>query len=211
MRLIFDLDGTLVDSLPDIHAAAAATLTELGHTPLDLATIRSFIGHGVEPLVIDIMAASGATGDRAAWVEVFSRHYGHDNSTLTRPYDGVVEALAALAPTARMGLCTNKPHALALGVLEVLRLGPFEVVIGGDSLPQKKPDPAPLLAAAAALGEGPTLYIGDSEVDAATAHAAGMDFALFTGGYRKTPAEQLPHRLLFDDWRDLPALVQSIR
>ncbi|WP_435167177.1 phosphoglycolate phosphatase [Falsirhodobacter sp. 1013] len=210
MRLIFDLDGTLVDSLPDIHAAASATLVEMGRDPLDLATIRSFIGHGVEPLVIDIMNASGAQGDRAVWVEVFSRHYGHDNSTLTRPFDGVVEALAALAPLGRMGLCTNKPHGLALGVLQALDLGPFEVVIGGDSLPQKKPDPAPLLAAAQALGEGPVLYIGDSEVDAATAHAAGIDFALFTGGYRKTDAAELPHRFLFDNWSELPARVQSM-
>lgn len=208
MRIIFDLDGTLVDSLPDIHAAAAATLEEMGHAPLDPPVIRGFIGHGVEPLVVKVMQTVGAT-DRAVWVEVFTRHYGRINSTLTRPFDGVVGALALL--DARMGVCTNKPRALAVGVLEALALGPFEVVIGGDSLPQKKPDPAPLLAAATALGDGPLLYVGDSEVDAETAAAAGVDFALFTGGYRKAAPAELPHRLLFDRWEELPTLVQSIR
>ncbi|WP_128254422.1 phosphoglycolate phosphatase [Falsirhodobacter deserti] len=210
MRIVFDLDGTLVDSLPDIHAAASATLEDMGYLPLDRTTIRSCIGHGVEPWVVDIMRAAGASGARALWVEVFTRHYA-GNGSLTRPFDGVVEALAALAPLAHFGLCTNKPYDLTLGVLEDLDLGPFQVVIGGDSLPQKKPHPAPLLAAAHALGDGPVLYVGDSEVDAATAKAAGIDFALFTGGYRKTPAEDLPHRLRFDSFRDLPALVQSIR
>lgn len=208
MRIVFDLDGTLVDSLPDIHAAAAATLAEMGHEALNPPTIRGFIGHGVEPLVVKVMQTVGAS-DRAVWVEVFSRHYGRINGTLARPFEGVPEAMAAL--DARMALCTNKPHALAVGVVKAMGLGPFEVVIGGDSLPQRKPDPAPLLAAAAALGEGPLLYVGDSEVDAETAAAAGVDFALFTGGYRKAEAADLPHRLRFDHWAELPALVRSIR
>lgn len=208
MRIVFDLDGTLVDSLPDIHAASAALLEEMGHPPLDPPVIRGFIGHGVEPLVVQVMEAAGG-GDRAVWVEVFTRHYGRINGTLSRPFDGVVEALSHL--NARMALCTNKPHALAVGVVEAMGLGPFQAIIGGDSLPQRKPDPAPLLAAAAALGDGPLLYVGDSEVDAETAAAAGVDFALFTGGYRKADPADLPHRLIFDHWADLPALVQSIR
>lgn len=209
MRIIFDLDGTLVDSLPDIHAAASATLHEMGHPPLDARTIRSFIGHGVEPLVAQVMARAEPEGDPAAWVSVFARHYGAGASRLTRPFDGVANALAMLAPTARMGVCTNKPHALATVVLGALDLGPFGVVIGGDSLPRRKPDPAPLRAAAEALGAGPVLYVGDSEVDAETAQAAGIDFALFTGGYRKTEVEGIPHRLRFDDWAGFPALVQG--
>ncbi|MDH2327489.1 phosphoglycolate phosphatase [Cereibacter sp. SYSU M97828] len=209
MNIIFDLDGTLVDSLPDIHAAAGAMLVELGHAPLDVTTIRSFIGNGVEALVVRVMEAVGTSDDRAAWVECFGRHYSADSATLTRAFDGVPEALAALAGH-RLAVCTNKPEALALAVLEALDLGPFDVVLGGDSLPFRKPHPEPLLETARRLGDGPVLYVGDSEVDEATAKAAGIDFALFTGGYRHTEPEAMTHRFRFDDYAELPGIVSRL-
>ncbi|QUS34957.1 phosphoglycolate phosphatase [Falsirhodobacter algicola] len=211
MRIVFDLDGTLVDTLPEIHGAATAMLTEFGHEALPTATIRRFIGHGVEALVGQVHDTVRGAEDRAIWVEVFNRHYARINGTLVQPFDGVTAALRVLGDGARMGICTNKPEALARGVVEALRLGPFEALIGGDTMPVRKPDPAPLLAVAEALGEGPILYVGDGEVDAETAARAGIDFALFTGGYRKAEPEDLPHRLRFDHWADLAALVQSIR
>lgn len=87
--------------------------------------------------------------------------------------------------------------------------GFFPVVIGGDSLPQRKPDPAPLLAAAAGL-DGPVLFVGDSEVDAETALAAQVPFLLFTEGYRKAPVSALPHAARFARYSDLPALVARL-
>lgn len=212
MNIIFDLDGTLVDSLPDMHAAAGAMLVEMGHEPLELAVVRGFIGNGVEALVVRVMDTVGVTEGRAAWVECFGRHYGADSATLTRPYDGVVAALEVLARDHRLAVCTNKPEALAVGVIEALRLGPFAAVLGGDSLAVRKPAPEPLWETAKRMGEGPVLYVGDSEVDAETAKAAGVDFALYTGGYRKTPVEDLPHRFAFDHFDELPAIVaQAMR
>ncbi len=106
-----------------------------------------------------------------------------------------------------MGLCTNKPLAAVHAVLAHLDLARhFPVIVAGDSAYPRKPDPAPLHAAIAGLGGGPTIYIGDHEVDAATAGAAGVPFVLFTEGYRSAPAADLATRA-FADWRALPAMV----
>lgn len=210
MNIVFDLDGTLVDSLPDLHAAAGAMLVELGHEPLDMPVIRSFIGNGVEALVVRVMEAKGVTEGKAVWVESFGRHYGADSATLTRPFDGVEKALAALGGH-KLAVCTNKPEALAVAVIDALGLGPFDVVLGGDSLSVRKPDAEPLLETIRRMGDGPALYVGDSEVDVATAQAAGVDFALYTGGYRKATIEEMPHRFRFDHFDELPAIVQSMR
>jgi len=93
-------------------------------------------------------------------------------------------------------------------VMDHLALTPFfETFWGGDSLAVRKPDPAPLRAALAALGDGPWIYVGDSEVDAQTALGAGVPFVLYTKGYRKSAVEQIPHAVAFDDYAQLPALV----
>jgi phosphoglycolate phosphatase len=95
-------------------------------------------------------------------------------------------------------------------VLGHFGLGCFAAVVGGDSLPVKKPDPAPLLHALDLLGGGPVIFVGDSEVDAETAQAARVPFLLFTEGYRKTPVEALTHQAAFADFADLPGLVAGI-
>ena len=110
--------------------------------------------------------------------------------------------------------CTNKSADLSLEVLKRLDLVVyFEVVIGGDSLESRKPDPAPLLAAFEKLGTDISsgLYVGDSEIDAATAAAAHCDFALFSGGYRKTPADQLRTRFVFDSFEALTEYILTNR
>ena len=123
----------------------------------------------------------------------------------------VIAALEALQAQGHvLGLCTNKPLAPTHAVLDHLNLSRFfGAVVGGDSLPVRQPDPAPLQATLAALGANPhkTLYVGDSEVDAETAQRAGLPFLLFTEGYRKTPVEDLPHRAAFRDFADLAGLV----
>jgi len=212
--VIFDLDGTLIDSAPDIHAASNRVLAEQGLAPLSLAEVRSFIGKGVPHLVARLLEASGEAADgprHAAMVARFSARY-ESAVGLTRPYPGVAAALDALAADGRrLGLCTNKPAAPAWAVLRHLGLDHhFTVLIGGDSLPQRKPDPAPLRAAWAALGGGAAVYVGDSEVDAETAAAAGLQFALFTEGYRKTPVAALPHAAAFADFGALPKIIASL-
>src|SRR6056297_2519181 len=119
-----------------------------------------------------------------------------------------MEVLARLSQDHRLGLCTNKPYRPCLSVLRHLGMeGFFTEILGGDSLPVKKPDPAPLLATYAAMGPGPRVFVGDSEVDAETAARAGVPFVLFTLGYRKSPVADLPHAAAFDDFDALPGII----
>lgn len=207
MRIVFDLDGTLIDSAPDIRLAVNAMLEDQGLQPLDLPTVVSFIGNGLPHLVRLAMQARDMDMSRHdALADDVIRRYEAVNGKLTQLYPGTTDALNALAEAGhRLAICTNKPEVATKDILRHFNLARlFDRVIGGDSLPQRKPHPAPLLAA---FGDEPGLYVGDSEVDAETAGAAGVPFALFTGGYRKTPVEELSHACTFDAFDELPALV----
>ncbi len=208
--IVFDLDGTLVDSAPDIAAAANRMLAEMDHAPLQVPLLTSFIGHGIPRLVGRVITHLDL--DPALHARMTARmlaHYSERPAELTRPYPGVVAALTELRGAGYvMGVCTNKYRGLSIRVLDALGLSPFfGVVIGGDTLPQKKPDPAPLHAAFAALRATPHLYVGDSEVDAETARTAAVRFGLYTCGYRTTPVEDLPHSFAFEDFAVLSGLV----
>jgi phosphoglycolate phosphatase len=209
-RVVFDLDGTLIDSAPDIREVANALLAGEGAAPVSLAETRGFIGHGAPTFVARMRAArdlpeSAQERLLAEFVRLYDSAVG-----LTAPYPGAVAALDALAAEGHaLGLCTNKPYRPCLAVLDHLGLtGRFGSIVGGDSLPERKPDPAPLRAVLTALGEGPAVYVGDSEVDAECARRAGLPFLLFTEGYRSAPVESLPHAAAFDDFGDLPRLVR---
>lgn len=211
--IVFDLDGTLVDSAPYIMAAANRMLAAFGHPALPPAQLTTFVGHGIPHFVQRIIDACGF--DPARHGDMTARmltDYSAHAADLTRPYPGVVAALGALRDMGHiLGVCTNKNHGLSVQILDALDLsGFFDVVIGGDTLAVKKPDPAPLSAAYAALSAQPLLYVGDSEVDAQTAQNAGLDFALFTLGYRQTPVADLPHRMAFDHFDALPRFVAGI-
>lgn len=211
--IVFDLDGTLVHSAPDIANAANRMLAEAGHAPLDMATAISFVGHGIPQFVRQVMERYDI--DPARHDALTARmivHYTAHPADLTQPYPGVVAALGALqAQGHALGVCTNKYYAQSMQVLDALNLSRFfDVVIGGDTLPVKKPDPAPMRAAFAALCGAPVLYVGDSETDAETARRGGQAFALFTQGYRKVPVHELPHALAFDDFAALPEFVASL-
>lgn len=215
MKAIFDLDGTLIDSAPDIHAAGLAVLAAEGLPPVTPEQSRSFIGNGARIFVERLERATAGDSDPARtarmqrlFIQVYET--AHD---LTRVYPGVEAALDSLRSRGwALGICTNKPHGPTRTVLAHFGwTGLFDVVIGGDSLPVHKPDPAPLRAAIEGLGGGPVVYVGDSEVDAATAQAAAVPFALFTGGYRRTPVAEIPHDRAFDDWAALPDLAAQLR
>lgn len=211
--IVFDLDGTLIESAPDIHRAANVALANQGQPPLSLALVRTFIGNGVPTLIHRVMSASGLLGSdiHAAMLADFMADYNAAPADLTRCFYGVPEALAALrAQGFKLGICTNKPEGTSGAILEQLGLAHlFDVVIGGDSLAYRKPDPRPLLATFQALGADRGLYVGDSEVDAETAHAARIPILLFTQGYRAKSIEDLNPRGSFDQFADLPGLIAT--
>lgn len=213
--VIFDLDGTLIDSAPDIRAAVNRMLEGEGLGPLDLPTVISFIGHGLPRLVARVMEARAIPADQHARLTAATKaHYTAAPAVLTRPYPGVPEVLARLRDNGHpLGLCTNKPEDSARALLADMGFAPhFAAVVGGDRLPRPKPDPAMLHACLAEIGHaGPPVFVGDSEVDAATAHAAGVPFLLFTEGYRHAPVAALNPAASFADHADLPALVLSVR
>jgi len=124
--VIFDLDGTLVDSAPDIHAAVNRLLADVGEAPLPFQTVKGFIGNGVPTLVARVLHACGHGPEPArqtAWQALFLRHYEADSTTLTQPYPGVSEALSALlAQGHQLALCTNKPEGPARQILDAFGL-----------------------------------------------------------------------------------------
>lgn len=211
-RIVFDLDGTLIDSAPDIHGIANGILAKEGLAEISLAEARDFIGNGAAVFVARMRAARSIpdTEHDRLLAEFIDRY--DDAVTLTVPYPGVEAALGRLSDAGHaLGVCTNKPIRPTLAVLAHLGLDRwFLTVWGGDSLPVHKPDPAPLHAAFDALGDGPVVYVGDSGVDAETAERAEVPFLLFTEGYRKVPVAEMPHDIAFSDFSELPDLVERL-
>lgn len=184
--LIFDLDGTLVDSRFDLAAAVNRMRRQLGLPELDTDQVVPMVGNGARELVRRALAADGADGLLDRGYPVFLAHYGELCLERTRPYPGIPELLARLAPHRAMAVLTNKPSAFTLKLLQGLGLAPyFAEVVAGDSLPTRKPDPTGFLHLTERLGLPPRrcLMVGDSAVDAATAEAAGAPFALCEWGF----------------------------
>lgn len=209
--VVFDLDGTLIDSAPDIAFAVNAMLQEQRQPPLDLATVTSFVGNGLPKLVERVLNATGMAPDShaARFADVLRYYHAEGQAVLTRPYPNVIATLTALqAAGTKMAICTNKPAAPARQVLDHLDMARFfDVVLGGDSLPTRKPDPEMLAECLRQLGTDTCAYVGDTEVDAETAQNGRQRFYLYTPGYRKSPVNQIPHHAAFDDFAELPALL----
>lgn len=211
--VVFDLDGTLIDSAPDIHAASARLLTAEGVEPLSFDTIRSFIGHGVPALIDQIIFATGlSTTDRERLISEFLDDYNANATVLTRLFPDTLNCLSQFKQMGfRIGVCTNKPLLPTLGILEALNLSEFiDDVVGGDCFPNKKPDPTGLNSLVSKLGNGPTLYIGDSVVDAQTAERAGIPFGLFTKGYLNGRPDDVHCSFKFEAFADLAQIVEEL-
>jgi phosphoglycolate phosphatase len=213
-RIVFDLDGTLVESAPTLTAAANRLLAELGRAPLEVATTRGFVGHGVRVLVERVLDHTGGIpgGDSAPHLARFRAIYNADPVTGTGAFPGVAAALSALAAQGHgLGVCTQKPNLPSLAILRGLGLmPPIAALADGDSLDVMKPDPRMLTHVAEQLPGGPVIFVGDSEVDAATAEAAGVPFLLHTGGYCGVPHASLRHAGAFADFAELPGLVARL-
>lgn len=184
--LIFDLDGTLVDSVPDLAAAVNRLMQLRGLAAFSRAEVAAMVGDGARVLLERAFAARGGVPDGAA-LDDFLIDYTAHAADLTEPYPGVRETLAALAAEGwTMAVCTNKPEKAARLLLEALGLAPlFAALGGGDSFPVRKPDPAHLAATLAAAGGSPgqAVMVGDHHNDIAAAHGSGVPCIFASWGY----------------------------
>jgi phosphoglycolate phosphatase len=209
--ILFDLDGTLVDSAPDLRAALNRLMASRGLGPFTLPEVVAMVGDGARALVERALAARGLTFDEAA-LDSFLLDYTAHAAVETRPYPGVPEALETLSAAGwRLAVCTNKPEAAARELLRALDLMPrFAALGGGDSFPVRKPDPGHLLATLRLAGGEPgrAVMIGDHHNDIAAARGAGIP-AIFAGwGYG--PAAMAAGAPVAASAAALPALLREL-
>ncbi len=185
--VLFDLDGTLVDSAVDLLNALNALALREGQAPTTLAAIRPVVSKGARAMLA--VAFAGRDEDaREALREPFLEIYAAAVSAHSTPFEGIEAVLAAIeAAGARWGIVSNKPHYLAVDVVKAMGWeARCAVLLGGDSLPKRKPDPDQLFAACAALSVAPAqcVYVGDDERDIVAAQRAGMKSVAALWGYR---------------------------
>ncbi|BDB27542.1 phosphoglycolate phosphatase, bacterial [Cupriavidus sp. TA19] len=214
--VLIDLDGTLVDSAPDIVEAANRMLADLGSPPLPFDTVAGFIGRGVPNLVLRVLETARLAVAPADAEALFHRHYDDTNGRLGSVFPGVEAGLAALRREGyRLACVTNKPRALAAPLLAMTGLAPYlEVLVAGDSIAQMKPHPEPLRHACRLLDVDPAqgVLVGDSPVDVAAARAAGMPVCLVRYGYAGPGGPgALGADALVDSMEGLPALLTPAR
>lgn len=196
--VMIDLDGTLLDTIPDLAAATNRMLEALDRAPLSLKTVSTYVGKGIPRLVERALAGNidGSASDSAMAqaLPVFERFYAEENGRHTKIYPGVRDGLEQLRAAGFPLACvTNKAGAFAQPLLERMGLTPFFAqIIAGDTLPRKKPDPLPLLHACAQFGVAPAkmLMIGDSVNDVQAARAAGCPVFCVPYGYNEGRAVQ---------------------
>ena len=215
VALIFDLDGTLIDSLPDLATALNRMLLGLGLRELAAAEIRAMIGDGTRALVQRALAATGGVTDLEKSHSKFADFYERGLTQHTNLYPGVRETLAELrASGARLGICTNKSQNMTVAVLYAFGIADhFAAIVGGDAVPFKKPNPNHLAAVIKQLRAdlGDAIMIGDGENDFAVARAAGIPVIMLNYGYLHTPRERLSPDAWLERFTDIPQTVNRIR
>lgn len=212
--ILFDLDGTLVDTASDIAAALDALLVERGHGALGEAVARGLVGDGARVLIEKGWRAAGAPAPAPAELDALTRRwfelYAADIARRSRPYPGVRETLAVLkARGKKLAVVTNKADEPAVKLLAALELdGFFDAVVGGD-VPFRKPDPRHVRVGLAALGAGAAdaAFVGDSPNDAKSARAAGLPFLSVPYGYAHGPVEALGADVALTAFGDLQGVL----
>ncbi|MEO8004960.1 MAG: phosphoglycolate phosphatase [Betaproteobacteria bacterium] len=194
----FDLDGTLVETLPDLHESANRMLADLGRSAPSEETVRAYIGDGVDRLVKRLLTSSvdgepdASVFEKAA--DSFRGHYAKILSRASHPFPGAIDLLDLLRKRGfKLACVTNKPARFTEPLLRELGIaGRLELILSGDSLPAKKPDPMPLVHTASTFGISTAhlLMVGDSQVDTAAARAAGCPVFCVPFGYRGSLAVQ---------------------
>jgi phosphoglycolate phosphatase len=211
--LLFDLDGTLIDSKLDLVNSVNFMLHEMQRDVLPLATVASYIGHGAPRLVADVLGPDAAEADRKRGLEIFLAHYSKHNLDATRAYPGVVEGLEALQDRP-MAVLTNKPKKMSVEILEALGLLKyFRGVYGGDSFEKKKPDPAGAQAILKDLDAQPheAAMGGVSDVDIQTARNTGMLAIALNYGFGQHDRSAHPADLYVDSLQEIAAFAMPSR
>jgi phosphoglycolate phosphatase len=216
--LAFDLDGTLVDTAPDLIAALNVTLSREGIPELPLASARNLIGGGARKLIergLEVEGRTCATADIDRMVKDFIAYYAVHIADLSRPFEGLEAALDELAARGfLLAVCTNKLEWLSKLLLDRLRLTPrFAAVCGADTFGVAKPDPTILRQTVARAGGdiATTIMVGDAGTDVGVARRANVPVIGVTFGYTETPIEQLNPDRVISHMRELPQAVRELR
>ncbi|HEV2531195.1 phosphoglycolate phosphatase [Phenylobacterium sp.] len=209
--IVFDLDGTLVDTAPDLVGTLNVLLGEEGLAPLPMSEARPLIGHGARRLLQRGFLAANAPLEAERLGKLFDRfiaYYFAHIADESRPFPGAVEALTAMGEAgAKLAVCTNKPTNLSTTLLDALDMSRlFDAVVGPDAAPAAKPDPRHFEAAVRAAGGRleRSVMVGDAATDAGAARAAGAPLILVSFGYTETPAAELSPDILIDHFDELP-------
>lgn len=215
--VVFDLDGTLVHSIPDLAAALGEILAEEGLATVPEDAAAMMMGDGVAKLVERGFAHVGkilSAAELTPLVERFVARYGARPTRLTKPYPDVIDTLQQLCDAGhRLAVCSNKHLSLTETILRELSMdGFFGAVLGGDSVPKRKPAPEPLLTALAQLGAPSenAVMVGDSHNDVAAARAADMMSIVVSYGYCREGAANLSADRVIDDFSDLPGVLREL-
>jgi phosphoglycolate phosphatase len=215
--VIFDLDGTLIDSAADLQRALNFTLAEFGRETLALTAVRSMIGEGITMLVKRGFEATGVIPNPNELEEAVTRfihHYDQGLLVHTKLYPGVQKTLKTLLENGRrLSVCTNKTYNQSVAILEGLKIsGLFEVVTGGDTTDRRKPDPKPLMRTLEKMEATPAtaIFVGDSDIDVETATSAGTLSILVAYGYSNVDIKSLGATHVIDDFSVIPQIIREL-
>ena len=217
LTIVFDLDGTLVDTAPDLVGATNYVLADIGLSPLDEVLLRPWISFGARRMILEALKysdhlLSDTEVDRL--LDLFLKYYETNIARDSRPFPGVLESLQALNATgARLAVCTNKRESLSRALLEALQINQhFCAIAGRDTFEVHKPHPDHLKKAIRLAGglEHHAIMIGDSDVDVATAKAAGVPIIAVSFGYTHIPVATLEPNHVIDHFDHLLPTIQSL-
>jgi phosphoglycolate phosphatase len=212
--VIFDLDGTLVDTAPDLMGATNHVMALLKRRPVTMQEVRAFVGHGARSLITRSAAATGDALDEKAtdyYHAEFLRHYERHIASASQPFPGAVRLLKRLSNKGvALGVCTNKLERLSVSLLRALDLERyFGAIIGPDTIRIAKPDPAPYAEALKRLGASRSIMVGDSETDILTARAAKVPVIAVTFGYTPSPVENFNPDFLVSHFDEMWPIIKN--
>lgn len=209
--VIFDLDGTLIDSATSLCATLNLLLTERGRRSLSTQEVEQMIGEGAEILVKRALAATGGAEDWRPLSRRFHEIYSAHATQHVRPFPGADALLLALGRQHRLALCTNKPERPTRRILDQLCwTDRFDCIVCGDSLPRRKPDPLMVshILQVLQVASSSVVLIGDSAADAGAAQAAGVDFVAVSWGYCRQPVTTLHALSVVDQMAQIEAFLK---